>query len=276
MRYAHFLRLLSEPQLITPAAHASILSIITARLDGAAMPIREPGAGACGEEVEVEQMTVEDGIAFIPVSGAMGVKLNAFERGSGAVDTADIIEGLQFAENDGNVRGVFLDMDTPGGMYQGTPELARQLERMSKPVMSFTSGQICSAGYYAAAAATAGIYATPSADVGSIGVYCAFVDYSRMYADAGVSVELFKSDKYKGMGLPGTSLSDDQRTFLQDRIGKMAVEFKGFVKKHRAQVKDDAMRGQSLLSSEALDAGLIDGIVENREEAVEILRLAVN
>ena len=51
---------------------------------------RQPGTDICGNEVELEQMTIKDGIAEIPIGGVIGMNLKPFQRGSGAVDVADI------------------------------------------------------------------------------------------------------------------------------------------------------------------------------------------
>jgi hypothetical protein len=48
------------------------------------------GKGRSGEEVSVEQSTIEEGICIIPVGGPIGAKLGSFEKGAGAVDVDDI------------------------------------------------------------------------------------------------------------------------------------------------------------------------------------------
>ena len=111
-----------------------------------------------------------------------------------------------------NVQRIVLDIDSPGGTVAGTPEAAAQIAAANKVkrVDAWTGNLMCSAAYYLAAGCR-GVYAAPSATVGSIGVYLPVVDRSEMYKAMGVKVDIIKSGKYKGMGFPGTSLTDDQR-----------------------------------------------------------------
>jgi ClpP class serine protease len=98
----------------------------------------------------------------------------------------------------------------------GTPELAAAVASLNedKPVYAFSSGLMASAAYWIASQARA-IYATPSAQVGSIGVVQAVVDDSGALDRDGIKVEVFSVGKYKAMGAPGTSLTDDQRDLMQ-------------------------------------------------------------
>jgi len=119
-----------------------------------------------------------------------------------------------------------------------------------------------SAEYWIASQANA-VYATPSAQVGSIGVYLALLDYSRAAEVQGIKVELFKSGKHKGMGMPGTSLSDEQRDMLQSRVEALGVKFRAAVRTGRARdIADDAMQGQSFAVEAAVENGLIDQVTD--------------
>lgn len=270
MRYHQILSRLAEPQLITPEAWNGVFSIIKARMSGD-MPQRE-GKGICGEEIDIPQMRIEDGIAFIPVSGVMGKGLSPIEKGSGAVDTGDIMDELVFAEGSPEVRSVILEMDTPGGMYQGTPELGNAINKMTKPVIAFTSGLACSAGYWTASCADAFLM-TPSAMAGSIGVYMGFYDVTQMLADEGVKAELFTSGPFKGMGFPGVPLTDAQREFLQARVMKMNDSFQAHVLAMRGEVPKAAMQGQAIPADECESMNLCDGVVDGMADAIELAKV---
>lgn len=266
-----------EPCLITPSAHASIRQILETRgIVSTGSPTdaisRAPGEGVCGEKVEVEQPFItEEGIAIIPVNGALGQGLKPFERGDGAVDTLDLRAELdQFAADD--VRAAIMDFDSPGGMALGTPETAKAILDFPKPIYAYTRGMIASAAYWLASS-THGIFATPSSNIGSIGTVITYHDLSGMAEKKGIKVEVIRSGKYKGMGTPGTSLSSEQRAFLQDRVDTITRDFKAHVRARRGDgVSDDVMQGQVLMAGEAQAAGLIDGIVSDRRD-VEMMIL---
>jgi signal peptide peptidase SppA len=261
-----------EPLLITPATALSLLSLFEqhATLDSDAFRAAREGTGVCGEAVDLEQMEIVDGVAHIPISGPIGRGLGSFEKGAGAVDVSDITDDLEAAEEDEECTLIVLDFDSSGGMVSGTPELADRIAAVNKPIYAFTSGLIASAAYWLAAA-TEGIFATKSADIGSIGVYIPWADYTEAYKKEGVKIELFTSGKYKGMGFPGTKLSEDQRKLLQGRVVEIANMFYSHVQQNRPDVADESMQGQIFKAEQAVENGLIDGIVRDKAELIDLL-----
>lgn len=273
MKYHQILATLNEePLLITPAAHASLLKLFEEHrtLEIAEFMAKREGVDACGGKVELEQMEVIDGIAHIPVAGPMGKGLSKFEKGAGAVDVDDIMDDLDDAEDDDQVRAAIMDVDTPGGMVLGTPELSDRILAFSKPIYAFTAGIMCSAGYWIGSACDA-IFATRSANIGSIGVYVPWADTSEMWKARGVKIEVFTSGKYKGMGVPGTSLTKDHREFLQNRVMEIAEMFYGHVQAMRADVQPEDMQGQVFMGANALARGLIDDVVQSKADVVDLL-----
>lgn len=270
MRFRHLLAALAEPQLITPATAASLVSLVMARMADGDPPVRE-GQGPCGELVELKGMEILDGIATIPVGGIMGVGLTGMERGSGAVDTGDIIGELDFAEDCADVSAIIMDFDTPGGMYQGTPELGMAINSCEKPVVAFVRNAH-SAGYWSASCADA-VLMTPSASVGSIGVYIGYFDVTKSLEMQGVKTELFTSGIFKGMGFPGVPLTDVQRELLQARVMSMNAEFQSLVRAMRGDISADAMQGQTFGGADAIKLGLADEIVSGMSDAREFAKL---
>jgi|ERR1051326_2651919 signal peptide peptidase SppA len=264
--------LMEEPLLITPAAHASLVKLFEEHrtLDAAEFRAKREGVDFCGREVELEQMEIVDGIAHIPIGGPIGKGLGKFEKGAGAVDVADVMEDLDAAEEDANVKAIILDIDSPGGMVSGTPELADRVAACNKPIYAFTSGMMCSAAYWVGCACD-GIFATKSADLGSIGVYVPYLDQSKRYENAGLKMEVISSGKYKGAGVPGTSLNADHREFLQERVDDIAKMFYGHVQRNRAEATADDMQGQVFKAEAALAKGLIDEVVREKGDVVEFL-----
>lgn len=268
MKLQHLIQqIYHEPALITPAAHAAIRSILESRLLGET-EARE-GTDICGDAVEIPGMEIIDGIAHIPIAGAIGAKLSGFAKGRGAVDVADIEDELDDAEENEEVRAIVLDIDSPGGMVLGTPELADRIAQVEKPIMAFSNGTIASAAYWIASA-TDGIYTTRTANTGSIGVYMAVMDQSRRFEAEGVKVELIKAGSLKGMGFPGTPITDQAREHLQARVNQIYGMFTDHVRQFRGDVDGAAMQGQVFMGQDAMDAGLIDGIVKSKGEAIRL------
>jgi signal peptide peptidase SppA len=265
-----------ELWLIRPETHASIRDIVQAKLVNGNAVMRE-GDGICGEAVKLEGMVIDEerGFATIPVGGMMGRALSGLEKGAGAVDTYDITAELREANEHKAVRWILLDIDSPGGMVNGTPEVAQAVKQSGKPVYAFTAGMMASAAYWLGSSAQA-IYATPSADVGSIGVYVPFFNQTERLKQMGVEVDLFKSGKFKGMGFPGVPLTEEQRDMIQAEVNDLAELFYAVVRENRegmtaTDIDSSTMQGQTFMADAALQLGLIDDVVADKETAIQII-----
>ena len=190
-----------------------------------------------------------------------------------ATDSNMIGDALREAGARDDISAVFLDIDSPGGTVAGTPELAAIVASINerKPVYAFSSGLMASAAYWIASQARA-IYATPSAQVGSIGVVQAVIDDTAALDAEGIKVEVFTVGKYKAMGAPGTPLTDDQRELIRSNIAEIAQEFHTAVLARGRSIPAEAMEGQTFSGRQAQRFNLA-GMVPDRAEAMRRLRV---
>jgi signal peptide peptidase SppA len=269
-----------KPWLITPTAHASIKQLLDTRLnesikqDPSRVRLERPSEDFFGNDLPV--MTVENGLATIPIHGVVGNRLGTIEKSCGAVGVEDISNDLQSALVDPSVKAILLDINSPGGTVTGVPELANEIAfaATKKPIYGFTDGQMASAAYWIGSSAR-WLYASQSADIGSIGVYLPWIDQSAAYAMEGLKVDLIKNSggTYKGAGFPGTSLTEDQRDQLQDSVDHIFLMFAEHVMSNR-KINEEALRGQTFMGDHAAAMNLIDG-VKTRSEVLEIIRSKV-
>jgi signal peptide peptidase SppA len=219
-------------------------------------------------------LSVEDGIGVVAIEGPILRKPDLFARiFFGATGSEDIGAALREAAGRDDIKAVFLNIDSPGGTVAGTPELADAVAALDKkkPVYAFSSGLMCSAAYWVASQARA-IYATPSAQVGSIGVVQAVIDNSAALDKAGIKVEVFSVGKYKAMGAPGTPLTDDQRELISSNLAEIAGEFHAAVLAKGRAIPAEAMEGQTFSGKQAQRHNLA-GVVPHRAEAMRRLRV---
>lgn len=265
--------LTEEPLLITPAAHAALLKLFTdhATLDAETFKAIREGTDICGEDVEIDQAELQDGVTIIPVGGPIGRGLGKFEKGAGAVDVDDIHDEIDAAEDDPDCHSIMFNIDSPGGMFSGTPELGDRIMACQKNTAAFIGGLGCSAAYWLASSCDI-VMASRSADVANVGVYCYLLDNSKRYEALGIKPEVISSGKYKGMGAPGVPLTKDQRAHLQDRINEMAEMFYRHVEDTRGDVSREDMQGQAFKAETALSKGFIDHIVPNLSAALAFMR----
>src|SRR5262249_1266601 len=106
-----------------------------------------------------------------------------------------------------------------GGSVAGASEFAREVRaaRARKPVIAWANHLLASAAYWGLAGATE-IVATPSALVGSIGVYTLHDDISEAPAKLGIKRQVFSAGKYKAEGVDGGPLSAEARAHIQQLV----------------------------------------------------------
>ena len=255
---------LKQPWLITPEAHAAMLACTRAFFDSPTPPI---------SEAQSPLLTIEDGVGIITINGPMMRKPGLLASLLlGAVDTEEVIDAINEASASSTIQAVFLDIDSPGGSVNGTPELAQSVADLSKAkyVYAFTAGQICSAAYWVASQCDA-IYMTPSARVGSIGVIITITDSSEAMHTEGINVDVFAAGKYKSIGTPGVPLSEDQKVWLQNNVEEIAAEFQAAVLARGRKIPPEAMEGQTFSAKNAMRLNLA-GTVKSRADALAMLR----
>ena len=259
----------SAEWLMRPVEHASMMKIIERMED---MPKRE-GVDICGEATEFESMQIQDGTAIIPIRGVMVHGLKMAEKVDSVVCAEDIEKDIKFAMESSDVKRVVFDIDSPGGMYNGTPELGDVIAKYHgvKPMAAFTNGLMASAAYWTGIT-SGSVYMSRSASVGSIGVVMMWPDVSKAMEGKGVKIKVFSSGEFKGM-TPEVELTGSQESYLQSRVMSLANEFYSHVKEARAGVNESAFDGRTFQAAEAMELGLVDGLARNVEEVISIMKI---
>jgi signal peptide peptidase SppA len=229
------------------------------------------------EKMKPQMSVREDGIAVVPVEGVLARKPDVFELFYGVEDSSNVLDMVESAARNPDVRGVLLAVDSPGGFLTGGPEIADAVKATGKqkPVVAWVGGTMASLAYYIGSQASQ-VVASRSAQVGSIGVFTTHVDYTKLLESAGIKIEVIKNKEadFKAAGIMGTALSDEQRTHIQERIQTSFKDFKRAVKAARPRIEDNAMRGQVFSGIEAKAAGLVDR-VGDMSFAASVLRSAI-
>ena len=208
-----------------------------------------------------------DGIGVIPVVGVIGKSLSPLEKMMGAVDVNDLSEAVDAFAANPDVQKIALQVSSPGGTVTGVEELANKVRAIGKPTLAYTDSEMASAAYWIASAADR-VVSSPSATVGSVGVYIAIPDYSAAAEMAGIKMVVIKSGKFKGAGIEGTSLDEGQLANLQESVDTIHAEFKAAVNMKRKMVKAEAMEGQTFSGKQAAAQGLVTGLADSFSAAL--------
>ena len=210
---------------------------------------------------------VVDGVGIVPIVGVIGKGLSPLEKIMGAVDVNDVSAAIDAFAANPEVEKVALQISSPGGTVTGVEELANKVRNLDKPTLAYTDSEMASAAYWIASAADR-VVASPSSTVGSVGVYIAIPDYSKAAEMQGIKMVVIKSGKFKGAGIEGTSLNEDQISNLQASVDTIHAEFKEAVNMKRKMVKAEAMEGQTFSGKQAAAQGLVTGLADSFNDAL--------
>ena len=135
------------------------------------------------------------------------------------VDPTKVLENIEKAKNDTNIKGVLLFVNSPGGAVAPSIEIALAIKELQelKPVVVYASGTIASGSYYASIWANK-IVANPGTIVGSIGVIMQGFDASELLQKVGVQTQTVKAGKYKESGTITRRWTDFEQKELQNLI----------------------------------------------------------
>lgn len=206
-------------------------------------------------------------IAVLSLSGVIVPRESMFSRWFGAVALDKVTEQFKALVADPAVAGVVIDWDSPGGSVSGVPEFAAVVREATKVkhIVSVANPMSASASYWVGSQASEFV-ATPSADVGSLGVYAVHYDYSKQNEKRGIEPTLIKSagSPLKAEGHPDFPLTDAAKADMQKRIDEVYESFVADVARGRgvdeADVRKNYGAGRSVSAKDALVAGMIDRV----------------
>jgi signal peptide peptidase SppA len=163
------------------------------------------------------------------------------------------------------VAAIILHVDSPGGTASGTSDLANEIRdaSRSKPVWAFIEDLSASAAYWVASAAQRVVANDVSALIGSIGTYQIIHDSSEMANQLGVKVHVIRAGDLKGVGTPGTEVTESHLQEFQRIVNSVNESFLSGVSQGRRMTIQRVMEladGRLFTANEALDHKLIDAV----------------
>lgn len=262
-----FEALLQSAWAITPS-YLQLMAEISARAE------RKPGDVDIdaimvrrAERLErTESVQMREGVAVLPVVGPMFRRANMFTEISGGTSTENLARDFGAAVADQSVRAIVISVDSPGGQVNGITELAEHIFRAReiKPVIAHVGGLGLSGGYYLASAASM-VMASPTAELGSIGVVAMV-----RRREIGNAIELVSTQSPRKRMDP---TSEEGRASLQEVIDDIAAVFVADVARFRGvepkTVIEEFGRGGVMVGRRAVDAGLADELA-TLEDAISL------
>lgn len=258
---------LSKPWAILPSRFEALAKLV--KQAQAPEPTRVGGS--------VKMKITDEGIAIIPILGEMlrqdfGDDGFFFLFGSIA-STQRIMEQVGASLEDKDVKGILLDINSPGGETDGIPELGEMIMsgRTIKPIVAYVSTLGASAGFWIATAAST-VVVHETSQVGSIGVLAQFFDFGESEF-----LETIVSDVSPEKFIDPSS--DEGKAKIQKTVNTLGRIFAEKVALQRAvsveTVVNDFGKGDVVFGKEAVKRGMADQ-VGNFRVALDLLRTAIS
>ena len=198
---------------------------------------------------------------------------------AGPIMSADaILKEIKAAQKDKNIKGVLLNVDSPGGSVPPSIEIAYAIKELKKhkPVVAYASGIMASGSYYGSIYANK-IIANPGAIVGSIGVIMESANVEELMKTIGVKTQIVKQGTYKEAGTPTREWTPQEREELErltkdtyDLFVSDVAEARG-LEVSKAKIYADA---HIFSAKRAKEVGLIDEIGVISTAKADLAKLA--
>ncbi|MCE3118271.1 S49 family peptidase [Enterobacter sp. ASE] len=274
-------RVLNQPLMMDPAWARTFFDSLGARL--AAAGVKDPpkkddelnpqafvsGKGAENAR-EGRPYRIEHGIAVVSITGTLVHKFGYITPQCGMTGYDGIVRSMRLAMSDPEVKGVLLDIDSPGGEVSGAFDTADLIARMGKikPVWALAADTATSAAYLLASACSRRLI-TQTGTVGSIGVVVAHRCVDKKLQTEGVEITLIHSGSHKVDGNPYEVLPEAVRRDVQARIDETRMMFADKVSASTGIPRKSvlATEARTYDGEEAVRIGLADSVI-NYEDAV--------
>jgi signal peptide peptidase SppA len=263
MRYEHVMKaVFGSPWAIREEYLTLIADIVLFRAAGGRMDAEEIEQRIAGARRQPSP-DGPPGVAVIPLQGVIIPKAGGMSEMSGGTSVERFRAAFRSAVASPSVSSIVLDVDSPGGMVDGVPEMAAEIRaaRAVKPIVAFANTEANSAAYWLASQAGE-IVVSRSSRIGSIGVLTAHEDKSKMGEMKGLHTTLISAGRFKTEGNPFEPLSDEARVHLQGLVDDYYGMFVSDVAKGRgvsvSDVRGGFGQGRVVGARDAIAQGMAD------------------
>lgn len=281
---------LNQPLLMEPAYAQVFFSALGKEIGFSQLSIPQAGETLSGEDMDdalasfmdgearpSRSYRIDSGIAILPVVGTLVHKLGTMRPYSGMTGYDGIIGRLEQAIADPDVKGVMLDIDSPGGQVAGAFDCADVIARMrdKKPVWALSNDMACSAAMLLASACSRRL-TTQTGRMGSVGVVMAHASMAGAMEQKGIDVTLIYSGSHKVDGNPYEALPENIREGFQAKIDATRDAFAQKVAGYTGLSVEAVLGTEAAVyeGESAIGAGFADAVV-NSVDAVTLMSASI-
>ncbi|MBL8033350.1 MAG: signal peptide peptidase SppA [Leptospiraceae bacterium] len=158
----------------------------------------------------------------------------------GTIGSDTILEVLENIRTDGNIRGLVLRIDSPGGSSLASDVLWNKIREVKKsrgadfPIVVSLGNVAASGGYYLAVGGDQ-ILASNTSITGSIGIFTGKFNLKGLYDWLGVRKHTFKTHKNAAIYTESDSFTDEERLLIREQLTEFYDLFLKRVADNRGQ-----------------------------------------
>lgn len=215
------------------------------------------------EQVEEnELLSIIEEEAHITISGPLVNKESWITRYFGGTSYPLIIDAIDKAEENDQVKKIIFNIDSPGGSVAGVDNAALAIKNTKKPTEARIGNMAASAAYWLATQANKVNATSLTARFGSIGVIVAYYDWTQYDKKMGIKHIVITSsgapDKFvDGATRDGAKKIRAELDDIEYVFVKRVAEGRGVT---TAKVLKDFGQGGVLIAEKAFNVGMIDKI----------------
>ena len=203
-------------------------------------------------------------IVILPLKGNIGMgKKEEDEMKSDAIHAYPVLAALKSLREDKSIKGVILEIDSPGGSAFASELIYQEILKLKKKVKVYAYFQnvAASGGYYIASACDK-IISNPLCITGSIGTVMIRPNLKKLYNDYGISKQRIEFYPLREIFSEYGQLSSESKEFLTEEIARVNGQFyervmlsrKKTLKELETLAQGRVFTGKSFLASNMVDS----------------------
>jgi signal peptide peptidase SppA len=199
----------------------------------------------------------------------------------GTTGYPEIRAALVEAAKDSSIQSILLDVSSGGGAVSGVSDTAKLIQMVGKhkKVVAYADGVMASAAYWLGSSASK-VYASDTADVGSVGVINVHTERTGMMEQIGLKATVMRAGKYKALGHPMEAFTEEAKAQWQAGLDAVYSVFVQHVADARgvtyAKADSTMAQGREFVGEAAVGAGLVDGIATFDEVLAQMQQKGVD
>jgi ClpP class serine protease len=215
----HLIEKFKEPWLIDPHTLSVMGDLFLEKLNTGTLV-------STSGKVSTPAYEVNERTAVMDIEGTLLPRATGIDALCGfnsVFDYAETFQSLQSYEN------IILRINSPGGQLTGIPEFAELISTSGSNTVAFVDEIATSSAYWLAAACDK-LITTPSATLGSVGVYIPIIKKRK---NENYQIHYFTAGKQKLYGSPDIELSEEETAYFQKTVEDTYEWFTTAVAKYR-------------------------------------------